>query len=362
MPRQVRGLGKLVPEETLVIPAEIDGRVEKKLLEPGARVNPNTVVMELSNARLIQDTTSAEWDWRTAETAYKDFKARQSSEGMSRQAERAGLESNFLRAELEYTAKKQLVADGLVPELDLKLKKTEVDQLRNRLEIEKKREDISKVTDAAQLEMENTKVNKAKAMYDLRKSELDQLKVRAGVRGVLQSIAVDVGQQVSRGIKLAVIVNPDRLKAELNIPETQAKDVQIGQEVSVDIRTGNNSIIPGKVVRIDPAAKEGTVTIDVTLLGELPKGSRPDLSVDGTILIERLENIVYVAHPVQGGQDSQVGLFKLTPDGKRAIRVPVKLGRSSVNSIEVKEGLKPGDTVILSDMSEHDDVDAISLK
>jgi HlyD family secretion protein len=359
LPRQVRGLGKLVPEEIRWVPAVTEGRVESKLLEPGARVTANTVLVELSNPQLKQETTNAEWDWKAEQSSYENTKVTLERERLTQKAEIARLESEMEQAVLKYEAKAVLQRDGLYPTLDLKQDKAAADQLANRLKIEKQRTEIYKESADAQLAQGQTRINKAYAIYMLKKSQLDQLLVRAGVDGVLQQLPVDVGQRVGMGTNLARVANPNKLKAELNIAETQAKDIQLGQEVSVDTRNGT---IPGKVSRIDPAVKDGTVTVDVRLEGELPKGARPDLSVDGTILLEKLVDVIYVGRPVQGQPDSQIGLFKLDPDGKGAERVAVKLGRSSVNAMEVKEGLKPGDQVILSDMTEKDNFDRIRLK
>ncbi len=358
MLRQVRGLGKLVPEEIRWVPAATEGRVEEIFLKPGARVAPNTILLELSNSQLEQETVNAEWDWKAAETSYEDLKVTLESEELTQVSEIARIESEYRQAQLRYEADLELAEQGLVSGLDLKLKKETAAQLDNRLRIEKKRLDIRKKSITAQLAVQQTRIEQLHAIYALKKSQLDQLQVRAGVNGVLQLLSVEVGQRVAPGTNLARVADPNRLKAELSIAETQAKDIQIGQEVSIDTR---NSIIPGMVSRIDPAVIDGTVTVDVALKAELPKGARPDLSVDGTIVLERLEDVVYVGRPVQGQADSQIGLFKLDPDGKRAIRVTVKLGRSSVNTIEVKEGLKPGDQVILSDMTAQDGFDRIRL-
>jgi HlyD family secretion protein len=359
IPRQVRGLGKLVPEEIRWVPAATEGRVERKLLEAGARVSPDTILLELSNQQLEQETVNAEWDWKAAQSSYEDLRVRLDSEQLNKEADMARLASDHEQAELKYAASKELFRSGLISNLDLKQHEANAQQLANRLQIEKKRLEINKESMAAQLAEQRTRIDQRHAAYVLKKSQLDQLKVRAGVDGVLQELPVDVGQRVGTGTNLARVANPNKLKAELNIPETQAKDVQLGQEVSIDTRNG---IIPGEVSRINPAVKDGTVTVDVRLKAELPKGARPDLSVDGTIVLERLVDVIYVGHPAQGQANSQVSLFKLNPDGKGAERVTVKLGRSSVNIIEIKEGLKPGDQVILSEMAEYDNVDSIRLE
>jgi HlyD family secretion protein len=359
MPFQVRGLGKLVPEETRWVPAATEGRVEKKLVEAGARVTPSTVLLELSNPQLQQDTLSAEWDWKSEESSYADLRVRLEKDRLAQVANMAKLESDYEQAVFRYEANVELAKSGLVSALDLKRDKANVQQLANNLQIEKQRSEINKESVSAQLAKQRTRIDQCKAVYVLKKSQLDQLKVRAGVEGILQLIQADVGQRISMGTNLARVANPNKLKAELSIAETQAKDIQIGQEVSIDTRNG---IIPGRVSRIDPAVKDGSVSVDVKLEKELPKGARPDLSVDGTILLEQLNDVVYVGYPVQGQPNSKISLFKLNPDGSGAERVTVHLGRSSVNIIEVKEGLKPGDQVILSDMTAQDGFDTIRLK
>ena len=358
MLRQVRGLGKLVPEEIRWVPAVTEGRVEKMLLEAGARVSSGSVLLELSNPQLEQETLDAEWNWKAAETSYDDLKVKLESQHLTQIAETARIESEYQKAVLGYEANLELAKDGLVPDLDLKLKKATAEHLAQSLQIEKQRLNINQESNRAQLAVQKTRIDQARALFALRKSQLDQLKVRAGVEGVLQQLPVEVGQRVAMGTNLARVANPGKLKAELSIAETQAKDIQLGQEASVDTRNG---IIPGKVSRIDPAVKDGTVTVDVRLEAELPRGARPDLSVDGTIVLEKLEDVIFVGRPVQGQPDSLISIFKLDRDCKHAARVSVKLGRSSVNTIEVKEGLKPGDQVILSDMAEQDGYDRIRL-
>jgi HlyD family secretion protein len=358
MLRQVKGIGKLVPEEIRWVPAMTAGRVEKQLLEQGARVAPDTVLLELSNPQLELEATNAEWDLKAAEADYENLKVTLQSEDLSRMANTAEIESNYNLAQLKYEANAGLAKDGLYPTLSLKQDKVAAEQLANRLSTEKQCLEINGESIKAQLAASQTRLEQKRAIYELKKSQLDQLKVRAGVGGVLQELSVEVGQQVSPGANLARVANPNKLKAELNISETQAKDIQIGQKASIDTRNG---IIPGKVSRIDPAVRDGTVAIDVELEAELPRGARPDLSVDGTIVLENLEDIIYVGRPAQGQPDSQTMLFKLEQDGSRAVRVTVKLGRSSVNTIEIKEGLKPGDKVILSEVLDAENYDSIRL-
>lgn len=359
MLRQVRGLGKLVPEEIRWVTAATNGRVEEILLQPGAQVAPDTVLLELSNSQLEQETVNAEWDWKAAKTSLEDLKVTLENQQLTHEAEIARVESEYAQAVLRYAADSELAKDGLISNLELKLKKETAEQLDNRRQIEKKRFESSKKSIEAQLAVQQTRIDQLHALYALKKSQLDQLKVRAGVRGVLQLMSVEVGQQVAPGANLTRVANPNRLKAELNIPETQAKDIQIGQEVSIDTRNG---IIPGKVSRIDPAVINGTVTVDVRLVAELPKGARPELSVDGTIVLDRLEDVLYVGRPVQGQENSRIGLFRLDADRKRAERVTISLGISSVNTIEIREGLNAGDEVILSDMTAQDGNNNIRLK
>ena len=356
---QVKGIGSLVPEEIRWITAATDGRVEKIVLAPGAHVSPDTVLLELSNSRLEQETLNAEWDWKAARTALEELKATLENQQLTQEAEIARIESEYKQAVLQYDVNVKLAEEGLVADLDVKLEKATVDQLENRLRIEKKRFEAGKKSIQAQLAVQQTRIDQRRAVYELGKSQMEQLKVCAGVDGVLQLLSVEVGQQVIPGASLARVVNSKKLKAELSIPETQAGDIQIGQEVSIDAL---NSSIPGKVSRIDPSVTDGMVTVDVRLEAELPKGARPDLSVYGTIVLDRLEDALYVGRPVQGRGNSQIGLFKLDRDRKQAERVTVTLGISSVNSIEVREGLNVGDEVILSDMTAKDGFDSIKLK
>ena len=359
MIRQVRGIGTLVPLEIRWVPAVTDGRVEQKLALPGARVNADTVLLVLSNPQLELDKLNAEWDWKAGESVYMDLKVRLENQQLAQEAEAARIRSDYSQATLRAEADENLAKLGLIPDLTLKLDKVTAQELGNRLEIEKRRLEANKDSIKAQLEVQRVKVEQLKAVHELKKSQFDQLRVRAGVSGVLQLLPVEVGQRVAPGTNLARVADPTRLKAELKIPETQAKDVQIGQSASVDTRNG---IIPARVIRVDPSVIGGTRTVDVALLGELPKGAVPDLSVDGTIELERLTDVVYVGRPVQGQAESLITLFKLEPESSEAVRIQVRLGRSSVNAIEVREGLKPGDQVILSDMSAQDSFNRVRLR
>jgi HlyD family secretion protein len=358
MVRNVRGIGTLVPEEITWVPSVTEGRVERRLVQPGERVQPDTILMDLSNPQLQNDTVNAEWDLKAAESSSTDLRVRLETGELTQEVDMAKLESDYTQAKLKADADEELVKQSLLPELTFKLDKVTAEQLAGRIVMEKKRNEINKESIKAQLAVQQVKVDQLRAIYALKKSQLEQLRVRAGVTGVLQLLSVEVGQRVAPGTNLARVSNPRKLKAELKIAETQAKDVQVGQVASIDTRNG---IIPGRVSRKDPSAQGGTVTVDVALLGALPTGAVPDLSVDGTVEFEHLENVVYVGRPVQGQADSTLGLFKLVEGGKEAVRIQVKLGRASVNTIEIVDGLKPGDQVILSDMSAQDGYDRIRL-
>jgi HlyD family secretion protein len=358
MLRQVRGPGTLVPEEIRWVPAVTSGRVEKKLVQPGAQVKSDTVLLELSNPQLEQEVLNAQWDFKAAESNYTDLKVRLEDQALNKEADAVDLQSRYNIKKLEAEVQESLLKLGLVSDLQVRQVKVEAEQLSSRIDFEKRRLEKSQESIAAQLAVQKTRVDQLRAVYDLKRSQMDQLKVRAGVPGVLQLMQVEVGEQVSAGAKLARVANPTRLKAELKIMETQAKDVQIGQVASIDTRNG---IIQGHVIRKDPSVVQATVTVDVALEGDLPPGAVPDLSVDGTIELERLNDVVYVERPTQGQEGSTIGLFRLTPDGREAERVQVKIGRVSVSTVEILSGLKPGDQVILSDMSAQDAFDRIRL-
>ncbi|HSE96651.1 MAG TPA: HlyD family efflux transporter periplasmic adaptor subunit [Blastocatellia bacterium] len=358
MLRQVRGLGTLVPEEIRWIPAQTQGRVERRLVKPGEVVRADSVIIELSNPELQRDVIDAESQLRAAEAEYKSLRVRLESQLLDQKAAAATVRADYNTAKFQSEVNEGLAKQGLVPENNVKLSKIRAEELEVRNQIEQQRVDISAENVKAQLDVQKARVEQLKALYDLRRSQLDSLRVRSGIEGVLQQMIVEVGQQVTPGQNLARVSNPHRLKAELRIAETQAKDVQIGQPVSIDTRNG---IIPGRVSRKDPGAQNGTVTVDAELLGELPRGAVPDLSVDGTIELERLTNVLYVGRPVHGQESSVVGLFKLEEQGKSAVRIQVRLGRSSVNTIEIIEGLREGDQVILSDTSAWDSADRINL-
>ncbi|HEX2523342.1 MAG TPA: HlyD family efflux transporter periplasmic adaptor subunit [Terriglobia bacterium] len=358
MLRQVRGNGTLVPEEIRWIPALTEGRVERLRLLPGAPVRADTVLLDLSNPQLDLDLLDAQSQLKAGEAEYLDLQVSLESQRLDQQAAAAKVQAEYNQAKLQADRDEILAREGLTPDLTLKLSKVIAEELANRYEIEKKRLEIYAESIKAQLAVQKTKVEQYRALYELRKSQVDALHVKAGTDGVLQQLPVEVGESVAPGTNLARVAEPKRLKAALKIPETQAKDIMIGQPAVIDTRNGT---IPGRVTRIDPASENGTVTVDVALAGELPKGARPDLSVDGTIELERLDDVLYVGRPVQAQQESLVTLFRVDPDRRGAVRVKVRFGRSSVNTIEVIEGLTVGDQVLLSDMSTWDAYDRIRL-
>jgi HlyD family secretion protein len=357
MVRQVRGSGTLVPEDIRWIPATTQGRVERIVIRAGAQVMADTVILELSNPELEQTVLGDRANLRAAEANLKSRTADLEGALLNQEAAVARVESEYRQAALQLEANEQLYKDTLLSELQLKQSRSQAQELKNRWEIEEKRLTLARQNIEAQLAPQHAEVDRLRTLFELRRRQLDQLKVRAGMPGVLQVVPVEVGQQVAPGTNLARVANPKELKAELRIPETQTRDLAIGQRATIDTRNG---LVGGRVARIDPAAQNGTVGVDVTLEDDLPPGARPDLSVDGTIELERLEDVVYVGRPAFGQENSTVGLFRLNAEGE-ALRVSVQLGRSSVNTIEIREGLRPGDQVILSDMSTWDSHERIRL-
>ena len=359
MLRQVRGTGTLVPEQVQWIPAQTSGRVERRVVEPGAVVQPDSVILELSNPQVEQEALDAESRQRIAEAELVNARAQLESQSMTLRAELARVASEAEQARLQAEANEELAKEGLVSTVELKLARARAASLTTRAEIEQERQGVFAGAAAAQVAAKQAEVEQTRALADLRRRLRDSLRVKAGIAGVLQEVAVEIGQQVTPGSTLARVAEPSRLMARLRVPATQARDIVIGQRTAVDTRNG---VVAGAVARIDPAVREGTVTIDVTLAGELPRGARPDLAVDGTVELERIPEAVYVGRPAFGQEQSTIGLFRLEPDGSHARRVQVKLGRSSVSTIEVVEGLAPGDEVILSETSRWDEFERIKLK
>ncbi len=361
MLRQVHGLGSLVPipEDVRLIPAETDIHVERILVLPGTPVKPETIIMELSNPQVEQEAVSADLDMRSAEAEYHNTKAKIDSDLMSLRSAAATVEADYENAKRDADQNRELKKIGVVSDSALKTSLNKEKELATRFQLEQDRIAESTKAIETQLAVQQSTIDQKKALAQLRHRQKDALRVRAGIPGVLQELSVQVGQRAAQGAILAKVVQPEHLKAELKIPETQAKDIVVGQKASIDT---HNGVVEGTVTRIDPAVQAGTVTVDVKLDGPPPKGARPDLSVDGTITLERLDNVLYVGRPAFGQEKSTVGMFRIDPDGKTATRVPVEMGRSSVNTIEIMRGLKEGDQVILSDMSRWDNQDHIKLE
>jgi HlyD family secretion protein len=358
IPRNVRGLGTLVPEEIRYVPAISPGRVEKRLVQAGAQVKAETVLFELTDPAIEQAFVDAETQLRGAAANLTTLKVQLDKTILDQEATLAQAKSDFNKAKMQFEVNDSLGKEGLMSKLVVDLSKIAAEDADNRVALETKRLAGSRDEAKARIAAEDEKVRQLKDAVQLKRTQMDALKVRAGIDGELQTIAVQVGQQVTLGQELARVANPKRLKAELKIAETQAKDILLGQSVSIDTRNG---IIPGKVIRIDPSVQNGTRTVDASLEGELPKGAVPDLSVDGTIELEKLENILYVNRPVRAQEHATVGLFKVDPDGAGASQVQVKLGRGSVTTIEILEGLREGDVVVLSDTSQWDSSNRIRI-
>ena len=358
MLRDVHGTGTLVAEDIRVIAASTAGRVERVLVHPGTPVNPKTILVELSNPELQQSAVDTEYQLRAAEAEQKNLKVRLESDRMTQEAAAATVRSEYQQAKLQLDADQELAKQGVLPALSLNLSRVRTEDLANRYQIEQKRLEVRKRSEEAQLAAQQARNSQLQALLKLKQEQVQNLRVAAGTSGVLQQMTAEEGQQVVPGTNLARVVEPQHLKAELKIAETQVKDIQIGQKSQIDTRNG---IIPGHVSRMDPAAQQGTFTVDVALDGELPAGARPDLTVDGTVELERLDDVIYISRPAFGQAQSTIKMFKLDDDGKTATRVQVKLGRSSVSAVEILEGLQPGDRVIISDTSSMDAFDHIRL-
>jgi multidrug efflux pump subunit AcrA (membrane-fusion protein) len=360
MLRQVRGLGSLIPSQefTRQIPAETEATVVRILKLPGSQVKADTVLLEMSNSQVEQAAVDVRLQLKAAEAEYQSLRVTLQSNLMNQKAGAATVNSDYTQAKLQADTDKALYDLGVISGMAYKNSKSKSDELTTRNNIEGERLDINQKAIESQLAQQQAKVDQMRVLAELKQKQLDALKVRSGIEGVLVDLPLQVGQHVTPGTMLAKVIQPDHLIAELKVAETQARDVQIGQPAVVDTHNGT---VDGEVMRVDPAVQNGTVTVDVKLTGELPKGARPDLSVDGTIDLERLDNVLYVGRPAFGQENSTISLFKLDPDGKGGVRVPVKVGRASVNSIQVLEGLHEGDTVILSDMSRYDNTERVRL-
>lgn len=349
MLREVRGIGTLVPQSIRWVPAPADGgRVERVLVQPGVEVRADTVIFELSNPQIDQQAIDAEFQMKAAQADREVLRVRLEGDNMTQQSAIATIKAEYSQAKLQLDTDETLAKQGLVAEILLKVNRVRVQDIANRLKVEQARLGISGKATKAQMNAQDARIQQLGALAKLKKDQAEALRVRAGTNGVLQQVSVQVGQQVTPGFDMARVADPASLKAELKIAETQIKDVTLGQPVSVDTRNG---VIQGRVSRIDPAAREGTFVVDVELTGPLPASARPDLSVDGTIELERLTNVLYVGRPAFGQGQQTVGLFRLSADGQEAVRTQVTLGRSSVSTIEIVSGLSEGDQVILSDTS-----------
>ena len=358
MLRDVHGTGTLVAEDIRVIAASTAGRVERVLVHPGTPVNPKTILVELSNPELQQSAVDTEYQLRAAEAEQKNLKVRLESDRMTQEAAAATVRAEYQQAKLQLDADEELAKQGVLPALSLSLSRVRTEDLANRYQIEQKRLEVRKRSEEAQLAAQQARNSQLQALLKLKQEQVQNLRVAAGTSGVLQQMTAEEGQQVVPGTNLARVVEPQHLKAELKIAETQVKDIQIGQKAQIDTRNG---IIPGHVSRMDPAAQQGTFTVDVALDGALPPGAAPDLTVDGTVELERLDDVIYISRPAFGQAQSTIKMFKLGDDGQTAARVQVKLGRSSVSAVEILEGLQPGDRVIISDTSAMDAFDHIRL-
>ena len=360
MIRQVRGLGTLVPREDRIrsIPAETDGTVVRIFELPGALVHPDTIILQLTNPELSQEAQDATLQLNEAQADYHNTQVSLESSLMDRRATAADIHAQYQQAQLQARTDQELYKLGVISGLSYSDSQGKADALTTREDLQKQEIAINQKALETQLAVQKAKVEQASALAQLKQREIDALNVRAGIEGVLVQMPLQIGQHVPVGTELAQIIQPDQLKAELQIAETQAHDVQIGQPAEIDT---HNGVVPGTVTRINPAVVNGTVTVDVRLDGSLPQGARPDLSVDGTVDLQRLNEVLYVGRPAFGNENSTISLFKLDPSGNYATRVPVKVGRASVNEIQILGGLKEGDTVILSDMSRWDNVDRIRL-
>jgi HlyD family secretion protein len=366
---EVHGAGTLVPIDIRWIPATTSGRVDKLVLQPGAAVKPGTVILEMTNPDLEQQAENANLAWEASKAQLANAQATLDKDRMSQQANVKDAESQYQYAIAQLDAYKQLADEGLVSQLQIKNYQALADQAKTRLDLAKQQLAVTEQNEKSQLAPAQADVNQKKASLDLVRQQLDDLKVKSPINGVLQVVSVEVGAQVGQGTNLARVADPTNLKAEVRISETTTKDLRLGLPAKIDTRNG---IVPGKVIRIDPAAQGGTVGVDVSLDGPLPPGARPDLNVDGTIELDRLENVLKVERPAYGQENSTVGLFRLVASdgqpiasgqeaGHEAVQTQVKLGRASVQYIQILDGLKEGDRVVLSDMSQYDAYDRVRL-
>jgi len=358
MVRDVRGLGTLVPQDILWIQAAFDSQVGKIHTQSGDEVGPETVLLVLANPQMEADVADYEWQTKQAEANLADLRVRLQSQTFDQQSSVATAQGDLKLAELSKDTEERLYQAQIEPQINVKLAVAKWEQASSRFQIERQKLDIMQDSVEAQIDSQKVQIEKLRATAALKKKQVDELTVRAGIRGRMQEMTLEIGQRVKPGDVLAKVAQPQKLMARLQIAETQVKDILVGQRAQIDTRNG---IAPGRVTRIDGSIVNGTRTIDCKLDGPLPQGAVPDLSVDGTVEIERLPNVLYVGRPVFAQPNSTATLFKIDQDGQGAARVPVKFGRASVNAIEVVEGLKAGDRVILSDMSAQDQYARVRL-
>ncbi len=357
MVREVRGTGTLVPEEIRWIPANTEGRVDAILVQPGSAVTADTVILDLNDPQQVQAGLDAELRMRAADAEFRSLEARLESQKLEQLSSLGRTRSEYEQALLRANADEELAKQGLVADINKQISRKAADELEKRVDFEAQRLRALESSIAAQLASQRAAVEQVRAIEALQRSRTDSLRVKAGIDGVLQQVAVEVGQRVTPGTILAKVVQPERLKAQLRIAETQARDLQIGLPAVIDTRNGK---VSGTVARVDPAAQGGTVTVDVAIEGELPRGARPDMTVDGTIELERLDDVLYVGRPVHADEGATIGLFRVGDDGI-ARRVSISVGRTSVSTIEVRSGLEEGDRVVLSDMSTWDEYERVKL-
>lgn len=359
MVREVRGPGNLVPEDIRWITTLTPGRVERIHVRPGTEVERGTLLLELSNPDVNIQALQAEQALTAAEAELARLRTDLETQRLNQEASVATVRREHQEALRQVRTNEELAREGLVSTIELENARDRAAELETRLEVERERLRLFTESIEGRLQVQREQVERLRAIAEFQRNQLESMSIRATADGVLQQMALEVGQWVIPGNTLGAVVQPGRLKAELRIPETQIKDVTVGQPVRIDTRNG---IVPGSVIRIDPSVINGAVVVEVALEGELPRGARPDLSVDGTIEVERLDDVLYVGRPAYGQSESTVGLFRLTENGTHAVRVPVRLGRASVNTIEVVDGLQEGDVVILSDMSSWDQHDRVRIK
>lgn len=359
MVRQVRGTGILVPEQVRWIPASTEARVERILVRPGVTVTADTVILELSNPEVEQAARDAELQLGSAVAELRKREIELESAVLAQRAVSAGIDAQLSEARAQAEVDAELAKNGLTSALTAKLSRSRAEQLETRSGIEQKRLEIARKAAEADMQMQRARLDQVRALHALRQQHRGNLQVRAGIDGVLQQVPLEVGQRVAAGTNLARVAQPEPLKAELRVAETQARDVAPGQFVEVDTRNGT---VRGRVTRVDPAVQNGTIGVDVAFDGPLPKGSRPDLTVDGVIELERLDDVLHTGRPVQGSDGATIGLFLVSADGSEAVQTSVAIGRTSVSSVEIRAGLKEGDRVILSDMSAWSEHARIRLK